>query len=564
MTVSPARSQGWSWWAVVVAAAISYSLLSYLDDWISLPLREVSSVIAGWLLDLIGYPITRDGTIISTANFRFEVVPACSGSTSLKLLLALGITWCGSHPGLTPLRRLIAIAAAAPLAVLINGLRVAALVAIGDSLLQPLEGTAHEAIGIMTFMLAIACLFLLGESLVQRESVSAGSRRDWLRPTIVTVLVGLLGAPPLLWSVTAWWSSPLDHFGWAFALLGAGGVVWAWRRVGGPVSPIVGGGLLIVSLGLVLGGALVEVFLSQAVGILGVLLAMAWWTGGWKRARVCLPFLAAAGIGLPVVGFALTTRSGLEGPMMSLVLRSLVFVLCGGLGLLLLLRVKEAAPSERPPLSMVLVALLAAALAVESAMVTGRGVPEPLRYDISWLQGSWVGAPTETDPAAIELLGREHVDTRAYRNDRGGVIQMIITTTGGDRHRAHPPEYCMTGAGWQIQDRRTEQMVMLGIGIPVTRLSLSRQALHQTMVYWFTDGGLAVGSYSDMLSTDTKRRLVGHRSDWALFRVIGDPSDVESFLRDFHPQIRSSAARQLLHEPPIPAAPPELTNGMVR
>ena len=542
MTATTARPQGWSLWVVVAAAAITYSLLSYLDEWISLPLREGSSVIAGGLLNLIGYPITRDGTIIATENFRFEVVPACSGSTALKVLLALGITWCGSHPGLTPLRRIIAIAATAPLAVIINGLRVAALVAIGDSLLHPLEGPAHEAIGILTFMLAIACLFLLSESLVQRNTITKESPRDWLRPALVILLTGILSAPPLLWCSTAWWTSPLDRFGWIYALIGGAAVAVAWRRVPGPASPRSGGVLLVLALGLVLGGALVEVFLSQALGMLGVALAIAWWTGGWPRARVCAPFLAAAAIGLPVVGFLITTRSGLNGPMMSLILRSVLFVLLLGLGVWTLLRTRIPSAIERRPLPMGLVGLLAAAVAVESALVTGRGVPEPLRIDISWLQGSWVGTPIEPDPTTVELLGREHVDMRVYRKTGSEYIQVITTTTGGDRHRAHPPEYCMTGAGWLIDAQKPAQLVIAGTTVPASHLLLRRQDVEQVMVYWFTDGQQAVGSYSAMLAIDTRRRLSGHRSDWAVIRVIGAQTQVDDFLREFNPAIRPAAS----------------------
>ena len=542
MTEQAKRREGWSLWVVMAAAAITYTLLSYVDEWISLPLREGSSIIAGVLLDLIGYPITRDGTIISTVNFRFEVVPACSGSTALKVLLALGITWCGSHPGLTPLRRIIAVAAAAPLAVVINGLRVAALVAIGDSLLHPLEGAAHEAIGILCFMLAIACLYLLGESLARRRVDVAGVGRHGLRLGVVLLLVGILAAPTLLWCGTAWWSSPLDHFGWICAILGGGAVVWVWRRIGGPGSSRMGVLLLVVALGLILGGVLVEVFIFQALGLLGVLLAIAWWTGGWPRVRVCLPFLAAASVGLPLVGFLLTTRSGLEGPLMSMVLRTTLFFALFAIGVVVFLRASVTIRPEPQPLSLLMISILAAVVAIESALVTGRMVPEPLRIEISWLQGSWVGMPTETDPASINLLGRDHVETRAYQDAANRVVQMIITTTGGDRHRAHPPEYCMTGAGWLIDDQHQREVCMGGQMMPVSSLSLHRKDVKQTMMYWFTDGEQRVSSYSAMLVIDTYRRLVGHRSDWALLRIIGTQEDLVDFIREFRPVVLTASS----------------------
>src|SRR5262245_47205097 len=118
----PQPSHRWIW-PLAVASAV-FLLLESVDAFIAVPLRELSSVLVQLFLGTFGFPITRAGTILSTPRMTFEVVPACSGSTTLRVLLFICIVWAGSHPGLTPARRLAAAALAVPLALLANVFRV--------------------------------------------------------------------------------------------------------------------------------------------------------------------------------------------------------------------------------------------------------------------------------------------------------------------------------------------------------------------------------------------------------------------------------------------------------
>ena len=87
----PQPSRRWIW-ALTVAAAV-FLLLESIDGFIAVPLRELSSILVQLFLGAFGFPITRAGTILSTPRMTFEVVPACSGSTTLRVLLFVCIVW---------------------------------------------------------------------------------------------------------------------------------------------------------------------------------------------------------------------------------------------------------------------------------------------------------------------------------------------------------------------------------------------------------------------------------------------------------------------------------------
>jgi EpsI family protein len=150
---------------------------------------------------------------------------------------------------------------------------------------------------------------------------------------------------------------------------------------------------------------------------------------------------------------------------------------------------------------------------------------------LSYLQGDWVGSNNEVSDAAKDLLGAERILSRRYRNDSRHV-DLLVTSTGGNRHNMHPPEYCMTGAGWRVEERTLESLT-LGIGqVEVSRLALTKDDRRLQFVYWFTDGEVRLSGYQDVLKEDMLRRFQGRRTNWYLFRVMAQPqaAALEEFL----------------------------------
>jgi exosortase len=132
---------------------------------IAVPLQTVAAAAATLALRGAGVPVARDGNTLLLPGMVLEVADACSGIRSLTVLLALGALWAYLDKG-SPPRRTILFLSTIPLAVLGNAVRVS-LTVLGVYLFGPwfAEGAAHEATGMIVFLVTLLGLFLLSKVL---------------------------------------------------------------------------------------------------------------------------------------------------------------------------------------------------------------------------------------------------------------------------------------------------------------------------------------------------------------------------------------------------------------
>jgi exosortase len=122
-------------------------------------LRHLTAAGVMPLLAAIGVPALREGTVIQLAGARstFVVANACSGVAALYAASAMAILlacYAGSHA-----KRLAFLAAAAPLALGANTLRVFALILMSTYLGEwVMHSPLHPATGVLTFVVPIAGL----------------------------------------------------------------------------------------------------------------------------------------------------------------------------------------------------------------------------------------------------------------------------------------------------------------------------------------------------------------------------------------------------------------------
>lgn len=132
--------------------------------------QQVSHVVES-LLYHVGYPIARNGVVLTIGRYQLLVADACSGLNSMFSLSALGLLYLHqmryrnwTHIGLM-------LAAILPIAFLANVIRVIALVLItyylGD---EAGQGFAHMAAGMVLFVVALS--MLLGFDSVLRWSIA--------------------------------------------------------------------------------------------------------------------------------------------------------------------------------------------------------------------------------------------------------------------------------------------------------------------------------------------------------------------------------------------------------
>ncbi len=125
---------------------------------ITLPLQFMASSMAETALTAIGIPVLREGNVLVLPNATLQVAEACSGIRSLVSLMTMALVIARfADPRLTA--RVAIVLAGVPVAIAINGLRVA-ITSVATYSFGPIavEGPVHEGLGWLMFLLALSLL----------------------------------------------------------------------------------------------------------------------------------------------------------------------------------------------------------------------------------------------------------------------------------------------------------------------------------------------------------------------------------------------------------------------
>ena len=138
----------------------------WILDQITAPLRMLVSTVSTGTLELAGYPIERQGIVIFIAQYRLLVEDACSGMNSLIGLVAVMLFYIYIIHRASIRYTLVLGAAIIPIAVIVNIVRVMALILLtyyaGDEVAQ---GFLHVTTGIVLFAAALGLTILLDKLL---------------------------------------------------------------------------------------------------------------------------------------------------------------------------------------------------------------------------------------------------------------------------------------------------------------------------------------------------------------------------------------------------------------
>ena len=111
------------WWLSILLLGLCIPLPAVVLGSIALRLQLVASQIGASLLESRFIPVALTGNVIHLPGRTLFVTEACSGLRSLSALLALGLL-VGGFWLRTPALRLLLFAAAIPVAIVLNGIRV--------------------------------------------------------------------------------------------------------------------------------------------------------------------------------------------------------------------------------------------------------------------------------------------------------------------------------------------------------------------------------------------------------------------------------------------------------
>jgi exosortase B len=144
-----------------------------LVDALTGPLKNWISIIAEQVLYSIGYPIARNGVVLTIGQYQLLVADACSGLHSMFSLSALGILFMYITQRKSLLHNGIMLASILPIAFVANIVRVMVLILVtfhmGD---EAGQGFLHGAAGIVLLVVALVFLFLLDAILARAFGAS--------------------------------------------------------------------------------------------------------------------------------------------------------------------------------------------------------------------------------------------------------------------------------------------------------------------------------------------------------------------------------------------------------
>lgn len=144
-----------AWAFPLVLGLFMLPKLAVVYNQVTLPMQLLASRMAAGMLTASGFGVIREGNILDVGGHRVMVAEACSG---IRYLLPLGFmaVLIGYFSDRRPWMRAVMAALAMPLAIVANALRVAASAAVPTLA----EGTPHELVGLVIFVLCLAMLML--------------------------------------------------------------------------------------------------------------------------------------------------------------------------------------------------------------------------------------------------------------------------------------------------------------------------------------------------------------------------------------------------------------------
>ncbi|MEO7458361.1 MAG: exosortase/archaeosortase family protein [Gemmatimonadaceae bacterium] len=146
------------WWLPFLLACLSIPLPELITQALALPLQFKASELGAGLLRWREIPVRLTGNVIRIPGNELFVTEACSGLRSLTALLSLAIL-LGGLVLQKPITRVLLVALAIPIAVLINGVRVfltGFLVYFVDPALG--KGFMHITEGWLLFLVSLTCM----------------------------------------------------------------------------------------------------------------------------------------------------------------------------------------------------------------------------------------------------------------------------------------------------------------------------------------------------------------------------------------------------------------------
>src|SRR5207244_8408033 len=125
---------------------------------VAFPVQLTSAKLASTLLNLIGFANFRNGTQIKLDGYSLNVELPCSGFKTLIGLVSFAAAFAYLVDGPTRKRWLLFLCSA-PLAILVNGVRIAMIGMVGEVFSASAAAAFHDWSGLIVLILGFMFLF---------------------------------------------------------------------------------------------------------------------------------------------------------------------------------------------------------------------------------------------------------------------------------------------------------------------------------------------------------------------------------------------------------------------
>jgi exosortase len=509
-------------------------LFPLIQEIFSTELRLISTVIAENLLKVTGLQIERDFTILKVGQMTFDVIPACNGSETLKVLLCTAVIITTMNNKLSLYKKLLVVSFCIPIALTINGLRVTSLVG-GSFLLEEVindQMILHDIIGCCAFACSLFLFYKIAEALSANET-KVSKRTTFLLTFTLFILYHLSFLLSCIrdWQGTAYNNN--DLYSEYFFLTGCLFLIYSWLK-----SPI-NHQKLSLGIGLFSGCMLCSVLIQisgtnnyvQGVNIIACILAIFLAEKGLQTTLTICPLVLIIFCGYPRVNLEISNILNLE--ISQFINYKIYFCILMVFSWATLKRVqvfmKEGPQITglRPYKVICLICILS--YCTQIIAQNSSQTQEKVKYKYPYLINNWEGFDMKENSEKNEI-NRLYIDQQQQ-------VGILIIHSNGDRKNLHTPEYCQYGKGWKVSDQQKLNFTNHNKrSISGTHLNLIKGKQQRQFVYWFDNGKETCSTYREFITKDTLYKAKGKSPNWALYIVWTDqgPKTLKKFLKNCH------------------------------
>lgn len=161
--------------------------------------------------------------------------------------------------------------------------------------------------------------------------------------------------------------------------------------------------------------------------------------------------------------------------------------------------------------------------------------------------GDWIGEDLPVSDYEIAILETDDVLMRAYSRPNEQPIVLSVVFAQENRKVAHPPEVCLTGGGWEVEQKST---VLLKDDFKVIRLVTAHGFERELYYYWYKSGDFFTESYLRQQLNIALSHLIRRKASASLIRVStyvqnDDFNAADARLKEFSLKLLPHVEREL-------------------